>query len=380
MINWGLICWAYICSCETVFISTIFKKTGLVMQINKQFDKLYEKAIEIRNFEIELFWKRSNYFLILNIAIATGIFIKTDDNTMKLPLIILGIISSIFWVGINLGSKFWQDRWENKLAEIEEKEFPDNKLFSISLDESRNDVAKSFKFDPPRKYFFLKRITNFLILQKPSVSRIMISLSYVFTIFWIFVLFFKYFNNINLVQKIHQLNIGVLQMDMTTILTIISNFLAVLLGVLISFFITKSFETQNQLKIQKDFIKLIQVEVTKNVELMNQIVKEINNNIIPLYTLQTFNKESIWSSLINFKTIDTNLLNSISRSYFEYNLINRTLDIANYSGKFALVGNNTLGLVQAEINRSESLLKMMTLRNKDRHITGSCRSVSTLLR
>ena len=86
------------------------------------------------------------------------------------------------------------------------------------------------------------------------------------------------------------------------------------------------------------------------------------------------------NALINFKTIDTNLLNSISRSYFEYNLINRTLDIANYSGKFALVGNNTLGLVQAEINRSESLLKMMTLRNKDRHITGSCRSVSTLLR
>lgn len=39
----------------------------------------YRTAIQARNLEIGLFWQRSNYFLVLNTAIAVGFFSLEDD-------------------------------------------------------------------------------------------------------------------------------------------------------------------------------------------------------------------------------------------------------------------------------------------------------------
>ena len=36
--------------------------------------KIYEIAVETRKLEIDLFWKRSNYFLVLSTATAVGFF------------------------------------------------------------------------------------------------------------------------------------------------------------------------------------------------------------------------------------------------------------------------------------------------------------------
>ncbi len=94
------------------------------------------------NFEIRLFWQRSNYFLVLNTAIGTGFFaIKSDEFALLLGG--LGLISSWLWLLVNLGSKFWQSRWEQQLEDEEEKLGTPFELFSAPRDTLEKIVEKS---------------------------------------------------------------------------------------------------------------------------------------------------------------------------------------------------------------------------------------------
>ncbi len=77
---------------------------------------LYKVALDTRNFEISLFWQRSNYFLALNSALALGFFNLKEQGLYGLVMAIFGIIVSYLWVRVNLGSKFWQSRWERRLS------------------------------------------------------------------------------------------------------------------------------------------------------------------------------------------------------------------------------------------------------------------------
>jgi hypothetical protein len=143
--------------------------------------ELYNIALETRNLEITLFWQRSNYFLVLNTALAVGFF-KLGYMPYRLALGIFGILVSGLWFWVNLGSKFWQSRWEQRVKTIEESLGKNIDLFSAVPDTIINDVKKSFGF---WKYGGLQRIINSLILKKPSVSRTMIHLSFFFTVLWL---------------------------------------------------------------------------------------------------------------------------------------------------------------------------------------------------
>jgi hypothetical protein len=76
----------------------------------------YRTALAARNLEINLFWQRSNYFLVLNTAVAVGFFSRTDRDWLALGLSVIGLVISLLWVRLNLGSKFWQTRWERRLG------------------------------------------------------------------------------------------------------------------------------------------------------------------------------------------------------------------------------------------------------------------------
>src|SRR5437016_5300615 len=80
----------------------------------------YRAARETRNFEISLFWQRSNYFLGLSTAIAVGFF-ALKDPSYAISLAIFGMIVGVIWFCVNLGSKFWQSRWEERLRIVERK-------------------------------------------------------------------------------------------------------------------------------------------------------------------------------------------------------------------------------------------------------------------
>jgi len=99
-------------------------------------------ALDIRKFEINLYWSRSQYFWAFQVAFfaALGFFISDPSRTglayfeqgsdvfMKLivfAISLAGYISAISWVMIVKGSKRWQDNWERHVDMLE-REFSGN--------------------------------------------------------------------------------------------------------------------------------------------------------------------------------------------------------------------------------------------------------------
>ena len=148
---------------------------------------LYKIALETRNFEISLFWQRSNYFLALNTAIAVGFFLKAA-GVYQIWLGIFGFLVSVLWVVINCGSKFWQSRWEARLNIAEGELRKDINYFSADWETLQNDVKNSIAFSNHGR---LRKIFDKLVLAKPSVSFVMILLSILFVIFWITLLYIR---------------------------------------------------------------------------------------------------------------------------------------------------------------------------------------------
>ena len=84
-----------------------------------------ERAHEIRQFEIELYWKRANYFWLLQAAVfaAVGLTWKSDPASFPrfVPLVLssLGLTTAwAAWLGTQ-GSKFWQRNWEHHIDMLE---------------------------------------------------------------------------------------------------------------------------------------------------------------------------------------------------------------------------------------------------------------------
>ncbi|PBB05602.1 RipA family octameric membrane protein [Salimicrobium humidisoli] len=83
-------------------------------------------ALDIRKFEIELYWKRATYFWGFLIVIFGGYFAvlgSSVDSVLKhkIQLIIscIGIVFSIGWFLVNKGSKYWQNNWERHVDRLE---------------------------------------------------------------------------------------------------------------------------------------------------------------------------------------------------------------------------------------------------------------------
>jgi len=83
--------------------------------------KLLEYALDIRKFEIELYWKRATYFWAFIAVIFAGYFVVLSANKIlyqdkllyQCLLSSLGFVFSIAWYFVNRGSKFWQVNWES---------------------------------------------------------------------------------------------------------------------------------------------------------------------------------------------------------------------------------------------------------------------------
>lgn len=146
----------------------------------------YRIALQTRNLEINLFWQRSNYFLVLNTAIAIGFFARDEQDCYAFLLSIIGLVVAVLWVLINLGSKFWQSRWERRLEIVENGLLPGFDLFAASKERVKEDVRKSLEYGGPDEHWH-GRLYKQAVLTKPSVSKIMTALSAFFVIVWVVV-------------------------------------------------------------------------------------------------------------------------------------------------------------------------------------------------
>lgn len=98
--------------------------------------KAYEVALDIRKFEIDLYWKRSGSFWLLvgAIAAALGLLLsgKADSSGTSLLsqrgrevvcclLCLSGATICYAWDLVNKGSKFWQRNWEYQVGVLEQE-------------------------------------------------------------------------------------------------------------------------------------------------------------------------------------------------------------------------------------------------------------------
>lgn len=108
-------------------------------------------ALDIRKFEIELYWKRATYFWTFIGASFAGYITlksseaKTDDN-LSLLISCLGMLFSLGWLCVNKGSKFWQENWENHVDFLEDSNTgPLYKTVTSSISESNKcEKIKNF--------------------------------------------------------------------------------------------------------------------------------------------------------------------------------------------------------------------------------------------
>ncbi|ELV8596787.1 hypothetical protein ACYVL9_000579 [Vibrio fluvialis] len=133
----------------------------------------YKISIETRNFEIDLYWKRSIFFwgFIATAGLGYGSALLAERPHQNLALLIacFGLICSFCWSLVNRGSKYWQEHWERKVTDFE-LTLGATELFRA---EDKRDNSKSW----------------WLGSRKFSVSRLAIALSD-FTVFiWIGLIF-----------------------------------------------------------------------------------------------------------------------------------------------------------------------------------------------
>jgi Na+/melibiose symporter-like transporter len=93
---------------------------------NKKTKNALQHALDIRKFEISLYWQRATYFWTLIAATFAGYFAVLAAEHMKdkefnaYVLSCVGLIFSLAWFLTNRGSKYWQENWENHVDMLEE--------------------------------------------------------------------------------------------------------------------------------------------------------------------------------------------------------------------------------------------------------------------
>jgi hypothetical protein len=87
----------------------------------------YKLALEIRQFEIELYWKRATYFWTLLAATFAGYFaLASSEKSVTHPGLLflvscIGLVLSTSWYLVNRGSKYWQENWERHVDSLEDE-------------------------------------------------------------------------------------------------------------------------------------------------------------------------------------------------------------------------------------------------------------------
>jgi hypothetical protein len=111
-----------------------------------KYERAYEEASKVRQFEIQMYWERTKYFwaFISTIYVAyykvfVDIYEKEHGVLPLLVLACLGFIFSVAWILVNKGSKHWQENWENHIDLLEDsvtgplhKIYKHNASYSVS--------------------------------------------------------------------------------------------------------------------------------------------------------------------------------------------------------------------------------------------------------
>lgn len=108
-----------------------------------------ELALDIRKFEIDLYWKRATYFWTFIAAAFTAYGViqassildpgKTD---LSVYISCLGLVFSCAWYCVNRGSKKWQENWEKHVDFLENEII--GPLYKINFSRSKPRLKRHY--------------------------------------------------------------------------------------------------------------------------------------------------------------------------------------------------------------------------------------------
>jgi len=87
-----------------------------------------ERAWHNRDFEIDKYWSRATYFWAFIAATFAGYIAvmasdkmsRTFQNELGFIIICMGLVFSVSWYLVNIGSKKWQENWEKHIDMLED--------------------------------------------------------------------------------------------------------------------------------------------------------------------------------------------------------------------------------------------------------------------
>lgn len=170
-------------------------------------EKLLERAYQIRNFEIELYWKRASYFWGFLIAAFTAFFVVSDTSKFgnkphyELLVICIGFIFSLSWYLVNRGSLYWQANWERMIEAIEER---------LNISFYRSNMVSN------------KKVIELVSWHPFSLSRINTLVSFFVCVIWICILIWHFTDPISKIDFQKEID---LRQCLILIVTIIFTFL-----------------------------------------------------------------------------------------------------------------------------------------------------------
>ena len=95
--------------------------------------KRFDLSIQIRNLEIDLFWKRSLFFWGFIAAAFVG-YAALRQSELRIVVACFGMVCSCAWTLVNRGSKYWQESWETKVGRLEVPAIGTDVLFAQEED------------------------------------------------------------------------------------------------------------------------------------------------------------------------------------------------------------------------------------------------------
>ena len=105
-----------------------YKKRFGIDPIDKdRVEKALDHALDIRKFEIELYWKRATYFWTLIASAFAAHFVilnaehMQEKNFVGFSVVCVGFLFTFAWLQVNRGSKQWQENWENHVDMLEDE-------------------------------------------------------------------------------------------------------------------------------------------------------------------------------------------------------------------------------------------------------------------
>jgi hypothetical protein len=102
------------------------KVFGIHPRDHDKLSSALEHALDIRKFEIDLYWKRATYFWTLIASAFAAYFVILNTEHMKdkdfnaYIVSCIGFLFTFSWLQVNRGSKQWQENWENHVDLLED--------------------------------------------------------------------------------------------------------------------------------------------------------------------------------------------------------------------------------------------------------------------